>query len=145
MARPTGISSIALCRIAIVEPVTYGRWRKRGLITARGRYLTEDDAVEIAVITLLNRSISKPVDFDMAARRLKGQLRRGLVGKSALVVCHLSNRDAELCFTHDEVGRAVVRGGEVQVIAANEEIVRVVNGFRKEFADLRDRALAKDG
>jgi|ERR1700674_643701 hypothetical protein len=139
MAEPAGIPSTALCRIAILEPVTYGRWRKKGLILAKGPEFTEDDAVEIAVIGLLNRSLSKPVDFDMAARRLRGKLKRALLDRAVLVVCHLSNRDAELCFSDAEVARAVALGGEVQVIAANVEIGKVVRGFRKELSDIRDR------
>jgi len=139
------VSIAALCRIAVVEDTTYLKWRKRGLIKSVGSEPSIDDAVELAVVGELHRRLSRPSDFDMVCRRLDGKLKAAdLEGRSVIVVCHLADRAAELCFGPGEVGEKASHGREVHAIPVSGEIRRVIAAFRNDLADHAARLASKE-
>lgn len=138
------VSIAALCRIAVVQDTTYLKWRKKGLIKSVGSELSINDASELAVVGELHRRLSRPSDFDMVCRRLEGKLKAAdLEGRSVIVVCHLADRAAELCFGPAEVGDKASHGREVHAIPVSDEILRVLAAFRTDLADQSARLASR--
>jgi len=128
-----------LCRIVGIEDQTYGDWRNKRLVSPFPKPLTERNALELAVVALLNRELRRPMDFDMVCTRLRGKLTDRLRKGQVVVVCHLADNDAELCFDDAEVGRAVSHGREVRAIRVDVEIARVLEAFRRQVARLAEQ------
>jgi hypothetical protein len=131
---PSRVPFSTLCKILGISERRGKEWKRTGLFETEGaERCGELDAIKGAIVKVLLNELDRD-DVDMVWHHVRDRLGDIVFGPRVDLACLITGRDAELCRTDEDLGKAISAGGSVTVIPLAPHIRTVRDRFAKEVA-----------
>ncbi len=131
---PDRLPFSTLCKILGITERRGKEWKRTGLFEAEGpERCGELDAIKGAIVKVLLNELDRD-DVDMVWHHIRERLGDIVFGPRVDLACLITGRDAALCRTDEDLGKAISAGGSVTVIPLAAHIRIVRDRFANEVA-----------